>query len=203
MNFEASPSNSRVIKYKNVSGKNITELLVPKGYEHTVNNKKWKNTGAYWKDGSNTKLRTTKGRGTHKVYKNIAPEIKQQLSRASAAATRNVTRHLKNVGVNNGSASNRSKNTTINANFLTKLVRNPENVPYGAKFSRGILNMNVEKIRKYAMRRYEEGIPVNKIASEIQSELNTADKAAKEFAASRPKLSLGGKRKFYRRTHRK
>jgi len=53
------------------------ELLVIKGKEGLVNMSQWQNTGKYWARGTNTKSRTTSARGTHKVFKSKAKEIRK------------------------------------------------------------------------------------------------------------------------------
>ena len=53
------------------------ELIVEKGREGMVNGSQWTNTGKYWARGTNSKSRTTATRGTHKVFKSRAKEIRR------------------------------------------------------------------------------------------------------------------------------
>ncbi len=53
------------------------ELIVEKGREGMVNGSQWTNTGKYWARGTNSKSRTSSARGTHKVFKSRAKEIKK------------------------------------------------------------------------------------------------------------------------------
>lgn len=55
------------------------ELIVEKGKEGMVNGSQWANTGKYWARGTNSKSRTTAARGTHKVFKSRAKEIRRAM----------------------------------------------------------------------------------------------------------------------------
>jgi hypothetical protein len=53
------------------------ELVVEKGREGMVNGSYWQDTGRYWARGTNYKSRTSSTRGTHKVFKSRAKEIRK------------------------------------------------------------------------------------------------------------------------------
>ena len=70
------------------------ELIIEKGREGIVNDAQWANTGKYWARGTNSKSRTSATRGTHKVFKSRAKQIR----RAELAAQRaSVKRHINEI----------------------------------------------------------------------------------------------------------
>lgn len=73
--------NNNTNNSKNSNFEVSDERFVKKGREGIVNGSQWKNTGKYWMKGTNSKSRTTSSRGTHKVFKSRANEIKKAHSK--------------------------------------------------------------------------------------------------------------------------
>jgi hypothetical protein len=157
------------------------ELLVIKGKEGLVNISQWQNTGKYWARGTNTKSRTTLTRGTHKVFKSRAKEIRKAHLAKERAATKQqlntLSAQLSALSPLGSSAPYSGGPLAINEDFVQQIMRasSPNEIVYGQKFSRGVLNSNIPLFGEYVMIRSSEG----KTPSEIGAELNVLHKSGK------------------------
>lgn len=102
------------------------ELIVEKGREGMVNGSQWTNTKKYWARGTNSKSRTTATRGTHKVFKSRAKEIKKaqikQEKERLKAEMNILQRQLAAAGfVQNPSERLRIRNANGTFSYATKL----------------------------------------------------------------------------------
>lgn len=102
------------------------ELIVEKGREGMVNGAHWQNTGKYWARGTNYKSRTSSTRGTHKVFKSRAKEIRKlQLKEAQPklkAEINSIQGQLAAAGfIQNPSERLRIRNSNGSISYATRL----------------------------------------------------------------------------------
>jgi hypothetical protein len=209
------------------------ELFVVKGKEDTVNGSQWQNTGQYWAvplnakgnprppTPSNYKTRTSSSRGTHRVFKSRAKEIKKaQLAAAKVAIKQQMnllSSQLSSLAVG-PSIPSKTGALPINEAFIRQVVAagTPNNIVYGQKFSRGVLNMNIQSLKEYAMIRDQEGIPPAQIAAELdhlykEKELNGALAVLKQRKQELNEVERmlaglgmgGGKKRRHTKKHKK
>lgn len=155
------------------------ELIVEKGKEGMVNRSQWNNTGKYWTRGSNTKSRTTERRGTHKVFKSRAKQIRRAELAAQRASVKQrvneISAQISAMALGARGSSPNGGPLPINEEFMAEIMatENPNTIVYGKKFSRGILNSNIPILKEYAMIRASEGKTGSEIVKELTALRNT------------------------------
>ena len=203
------------------------ELIVEKGREGMVNGRLWENTGRFWTRGTNTKSRTSASRGTHKVFRSRAKEIRRAELAAARAAIKQqmnlLSSQLSSLTVmGSASAAATGGPLPINEAFVRQVVaaNSPNNIVYGQKLSRAVLNTNIASLKEYAMIRNREGIPPAQIAAELDNlhktkqlnqalaalkqgvkELNELDAMMRELGVSGGKKRTHAKRRHTKRRH--
>lgn len=161
------------------------ELIVDKTRANilgSINASQWANTGKYWARGTNSKSRTTAARGTHKVFKSRAKEIRRlELAAAKASAKQQLNvlgSQLNKMGLGSASAAASATGALpINEEFIHTIMTtaNPNNIVYGKKFSRLVLNSDIPLLREYVQIRMEEGKSLAQIASELTALRNSGE----------------------------
>jgi hypothetical protein len=172
------------------------ELIVAKD-QPEPDASRWKFTGKYWAKGTPLERRTTAARGTHKVYQDLLPgmlkEQQKQETKYMKGVIGNLAGNVETLRFNNESNNNEGKGMKkIDHKFVQMVInsKSANNIPYGEKLSRGLMNSDIPNIKAYAIKRSEEGAPVNAIVQELTHMRNTDLAAAIGMSHTRPKLVI-------------
>jgi hypothetical protein len=149
------------------------ERFVKKGREGNVNGSQWRNTKQYWARGTNSKSRTSSGRGTHKVFKSRANEIKKAHSKEQKEKLKEQKEKLK-AEINTLQQQLAEVGFVQNPSERLRIRNSNGSFSYATQLRTGLSHNELAAIEK----KYEEANTVNA-----------------ELAGMMGNLGVGGKRK--------